>query len=130
MGLFSKFKRNRDDEPVDLDERSPQLGVKYRDLLLMNEIGKMAADLSQPRHVVFYLYAASEDTGQAMAGEARVRGFEAEVREPLPEYPGRWAVVCETHTVLTPDFVRESVDLFEGLAERHEAEYDGWEAAA
>lgn len=130
MGLFSKFKRNGDDAPVDLDERSPRLGIKYRDLLLMNEIAKRAADLSEPRHVLFYLYASSEVAGRAMAGEARARGFEAEVREPLPDYPDSWAVVCETHTVLTADFVREGVDFFEGLAERHRAEYDGWEAAA
>lgn len=130
MGLFSKLKRSRDDEPVDLNERSPRLGIKYGDLLLMNEIAKRAADLSQPRHVVFYLYAPSKEVGRLMAGEARGHGFGVEVREPLPEYPGSWAVVCETHAVLTPDFVRESVDLFEALAERHHADYDGWEAAA
>jgi hypothetical protein len=38
-------------------------------------------------------------------------------------------VKCETHEVLTPDFVRESVDFFEGLASAHRAEYDGWETA-
>jgi hypothetical protein len=129
MGLFSKFKRNRD-EPVDLDERSPQLGIKYRDLLLLDEISRTADDMSQPRHVLFYLDAQSQDAGQAIAAEARTHGFGAEVRWPLPEYPSRWAVVCETHTVLTAHFVRESVDLFEDLAERHQAEYDGWEAAA
>ncbi|NES25972.1 ribonuclease E inhibitor RraB [Micromonospora terminaliae] len=130
MGLFSKFKRSREDELVDLDDRSPRLGVKYRDLLLMNEIAKRAADLSQPRHVIFYLYAPSDDIGRLIAAEARTHGFEAQVRQPLPEYPGSWTVACETHVVLTPQFVRESVDLFEALAERHHADYDGWEAAA
>ena len=130
MGLFSKFKRSRDDEPVDLDERSPRLGIKYRDLLLMNEIAKTAADLSQPRHVIFYLDAPSEDVGRLIAAEACTHGFGADVREPLPEYPGSWTVACEIHAVLTPEFVRESVGLFEALAERHHADYDGWEAAA
>ncbi|MFE9202859.1 ribonuclease E inhibitor RraB [Micromonospora sp. NPDC007230] len=130
MGLFSKFKRGRGDEPVDLDGRSPRLGIKYRDLLLMNEVAKRAADLSQPRHVIFYLYAPSEDIGRLIAAAARTHGFDAEVREPLPEYPGSWTVACETHTVLTPEFVRESVDVFEALAEHHHADYDGWEAAA
>ena len=36
MGLFDKFKRGRDNAPVDLDERSPRLGVKYRDLMVMD----------------------------------------------------------------------------------------------
>jgi regulator of RNase E activity RraB len=130
MGLFSKFKRSRDEEPVDPNERSPQLGLRYRDLMVLNEVAKRAKDLSQPRHVVFYLYTPSEDTGHALAAEARDRGFQAGVREPLPEGSAGWAVVCEQHTVLTPDFVRESVDFFEALAERHQAEYDGWETAA
>jgi hypothetical protein len=29
--------------------------------------------------------------------------------------------------VLSPDFVRDSTDLFEELAQRFDAEYDGWE---
>jgi Regulator of ribonuclease activity B len=97
---------------------------------VLNELSKRAEDLSQPRHVVFYLYTTPEDTGHVLAAEARARGFQARVREPLPEGSASWAVVCEQHTVLTPDFVRESVDFFEALAERHQAEYDGWEAAA
>src|SRR5215211_3812641 len=132
MGLFDKFRRHNraDDEPVDLDERSPKLGVKYRDLILVNEIAKRAKDLSQPRHVLFHLYAPSQDIGDAMAGEARLRGYQTEVREPLQKYPGSWAVVCETQAVLSAGFVRDSVDFFEALARRHGAEYDGWEAAA
>src|SRR5690606_16865395 len=80
MSFFSRWRRGRRDEPVDLDERSPQLGLRYRDLILLNEIAKRAADLSQPRHVVFYLYAPSHLTGQAIADEARLKGFDASVR--------------------------------------------------
>jgi hypothetical protein len=29
MGVFRK---RRDDEPVDMNERSPQLGIRYKDL--------------------------------------------------------------------------------------------------
>jgi regulator of RNase E activity RraB len=129
MGLFDKFKRGRDNAPVDLDERSPRLGVKYRDLMVMDQVAKRAEDMSAPRHVVFHLYATSPQTGRALAAEARGRGFEAAVREPLSKYPDSWAVTCQTHAVLTPDFVRENVDFFEALADRHKAEYDGWEAA-
>ena len=64
-----------------------------------------------------------------MRREAELRGFTTEVREPLPDFPGQWAVVSETHAVASPDFVRDSVDFFEDLAERHGAEYDGWEAS-
>ena len=133
MGLFGKFRRGKGNQ-IDLDERSPKLGVKYRDLILMNEIAKQATDLSAPRHVLFYLFAPAKELGDLLASEARRRGFEATVREPspddCPDDSGSWSIVCETHTVLSADFVRDSVDFFEALADRHKAEYDGWEAAA
>ena len=38
--------------------------------------------------------------------------------------------VREMHAVTSPDFVREADDFFQRLADRHGAEYDGWEASA
>jgi hypothetical protein len=38
-------------------------------------------------------------------------------------------MVCERHAVTSPDFVREADDFFQDLADRHGAEYDGWEAS-
>lgn len=61
---------------------------------------------------------------------ARDRGFHAEVRDPLPEYPDQWSLVCEAHSVvLDPPTVRDNDNSFEALAQRHSAEYDGWEAS-
>ena len=65
-----------------------------------------------------------------MEREAKDAGWEPEVREPLPDFPGQWGVICERHAVTSPDFVREADDFFQGLADRHGAEYDGWEASA
>jgi hypothetical protein len=123
------FRRRRDVEPVDMNERSPQLGIRYKDLAVLDQLMKSGADLLQSRHVVYYSYASSEAVAQEMAHEAEANGFEAATREPLPELPGRWAVICETHAVTSPDFVRGSDDFFRGLADRHGAEYDGWEAS-
>jgi hypothetical protein len=121
------FRRRR--EPVDANERSPQLGLKHKDLAVLDGLMKAGADLSESRHVVYYSYAPSEEVAQAMRKEAESRGYVAEVREPLPDFPGQWAVVCETHAVTSPDVVREADEFFEGLANRHGAEYDGWEAS-
>jgi hypothetical protein len=120
VGLF----RRRDP-----NERSPQLGLKYKDLAVLGELDKAGADLSESRHVIFFSYAPSDEVGQAMRREVESNGFAAEVREPLPDFPGQWAVVCETHAVASPDFVRGAVDFFEDLAQRHGAVYDGWEAS-
>jgi hypothetical protein len=124
------FRRKSDDEPVDLNERSPQLGVKYKDLMVLDQLMKSGADLTASRHVVYYSYAPSEEVAQAMAREAEAAGWTTEVREPLPDYPDQWGVICEQHAVTSPDFVREADDFFQDLADRHAAEYDGWEASA
>jgi hypothetical protein len=123
------FRRGRDDEPVDMNERSPQLGLRYKDLAVMEQLMKNGADLTEPRHVIYYSYAPSEKTAQAIRREAETGGYSATVREPLPDFPGQWAVTCETHAVNSPDFVREADDFFQALADRHGAEYDGWEAS-
>jgi Regulator of ribonuclease activity B len=128
MPLFRK--KNRDEAPVDMNARSPKLGVKYKDLMVLDQLVKNGADLSASRHVVYYSYAPTELVAQAMAREAESQHFNTVVREPLPQYPDHWTLVCDMYAVTTPEFVRESDDFFEGLAGRHSAVYDGWEAAA
>lgn len=49
--------------------------------------------------------------------------------DPLPESPEEWGVTCETRAIVSPEFVRESGDLFDSLAAEHKADHDGWEAA-
>ena len=126
MRLF----RRKNDEPVDMSARSPQLGVRYKDLLVLDQLRKHGADLTASRHVIYYSYAPSKDVAQAMALEAAADHWSADVREPLPTRPDQWAVVCGKYAVTSPDFVREADDFFQGLADRHGADYDGWEAGA
>jgi hypothetical protein len=127
--LLRKKRHEGDDEPVDLNERSPQLGLKYKDLMILDGLTKSGADLTESRHVVHYSYAPSKDVADAMRDEADAAGWNAEAREPLPGFPDQWGVICERHAVTSPDFVRDSDDFFQGLADRHGAEYDGWEAS-
>ena len=65
-----------------------------------------------------------------MAHGAKSEGYSVEVREPLPQLPAQWSLICETHAVTSPDFVWGADDFFQTLADRHVAEYDGWEASA
>lgn len=124
MALFRKHKGKE----VLPDERSPDSGVKYKDLMVMNQLEEHGADLSEPREVVFYSYAPTLEVAQAMGAKAAAQGFDIEIREPLPEDPNLFAVICAVQAVLDPIFVRGAVEFFEGLATRHDAEYDGWEA--
>jgi hypothetical protein len=124
------FKKKREEDPVDLDARSPETGLKYKDLLVLGQLMQAGADLTQPRHVLHYLYFGSHEAATAASAEAVQHGFEAEVREPLPIQPDQWSLVCQRHgVVVDPTTVRDHDDLFEALAQRHGGDYDGWEAS-
>ena len=112
-----------------MNERSPQLGIRYKDLAVLDQLMKNGADLSESRHVVYYSYAPSEAVAQAMGHEAESNGFAVTIGEPLPDFPGQRPVRCEIYAVTSPEFVRDSDDFFQGLADRHGGEYDGWEAS-
>ena len=91
---------------------------------------KHGADLTQPRHVLYYLYFASSDLATKAADEARSQSFGTTVKEPLPEYPDRWSLTCEHRgVVLDTDMIRTNGDFFDSLAARFGGEYDGWEAS-
>jgi hypothetical protein len=129
MPLFSRSKP--DDQPVDPEARSPELGVKYKDLLLMGQLLQQGADLHQPRHALYYVYFPTRDAAEAAAIAARDAGYTCEVRDPLPEYPDQWLALCERpDAMIDPNGVNAADELFQGLADRLNGQFDGWEAAA
>ena len=129
MNLFKR--KPKDDEPVDPEARSPQLGIKYKDLGLLGQLMAQGADLTKPRHALYFLYFTSGDVAEAAAQEGRAAGYECTVRDPLPEYPGQWSVVCErSDAILSPDGVIGADNHFQEIADRLDGEFDGWEAAA
>jgi hypothetical protein len=123
------FRRKKRDE-LDPNARSPDTGLKYKDIALLGQMLQQGADLTKPRHVLYYLYFGSDDVARVAAEEGRAGGFACEVRDPMPEYPGQWSLVCERpDAVLDIETVRGADDLFQGIADRHGGEFDGWEAA-
>jgi hypothetical protein len=125
------FKRNKKEHaPVDPNDRSPQLGIKYKDLLVLGSLMQQGADLTRPRHALYYLYFSGRELAEAAAADGRAGGYQCEVRDPKPEYPGQWTVVCERpDAVLDPAGVIAADDLFQAMADRLGGEFDGWEAA-
>ena len=129
-GFLDRLRGKSDDEPVDMEARSLETGLKYKDIALLGEMLKQGADLSRPRHALYYLYFGTPEAAEAAAGDGRGAGYSCEVREPLRAYPGQWSVVCERpDAVLDIAGVRGADDLFQGIADRLEGEFDGWEAA-
>ena len=129
MPLFKR--KPRDEEPLDMNERSEQLGVKHKDLLVMGQLMQQGADLRQPRHAVYYLYFTDRNAAEKGAEEARRAAYTCEVREPLPEQPQEWSLVCErSDAVLDPNGVIAADTLVQDIADRLGGDFDGWEAAA
>ena len=129
MFLFKRKKEN--EEPVDLEARSPQLGIKYKDLQVLGQLMANGADLTKPRHALYYLYFTTREAAEDGADEGRTAGYTCDVRDPLPENPGHWTLLCErSDAVLAPEGVIAADDLFQGIADRLDGEFDGWEAAA
>jgi len=127
MALFRRKSEPAADDP---DARSPKTGLKYKDLEVVSLLVKRGADLSQPRHVLYYLYFHDPEVAARAADEARAMSFEASVNEPLPQHPRQWSLVCERHDiVLDSQTIRNNGDFFDGLAARFGGEYDGWEAS-
>jgi len=129
--VFLFKRKKKDDEPVDLEARSPQLGIKNKDLQLLGQLMAQGADLTKPRHALYYLYFATRDAADTAAVEGRAAGYACNVREPVAERPDRWSLVCERpDAVLDPASVIAADNLFQGVADRLGGEFDGWEAAA
>lgn len=125
------FKRKKGDESIDPDARSPQLGVKHKDLMLMRQLMAQGADLKQPRHAIYFLYFAERADAESGADEARAAGYTCSVRDPLDMNPDQWSLICERpDAVIDPSGVIAADDLFQGIADRLGGEFDGWEAAA
>jgi regulator of RNase E activity RraB len=127
MGLLS---RRRARQEVDLEERAPQTGLKFKDMLVLEALVRAGADVHAPRHVLYYLYFEHPDRAAAAATDAAGLGFDTEIREPTAGTSDSWTLVCERHDyMLTLDAVRENTDSFEEIAARHEGDFDGWEAS-
>lgn len=114
-------------QSVDLDERG-ETGVKYKDILVLEQLVQAGADLTAPRHVLYYLYFDGQEAAETAAAEARVQGFESNVH--LLDGAAQWTLKCERHDyTLSLDVVRDNTDYFDELAARHAGDYDGWEAS-
>lgn len=124
------FRRKSKRDQTDLESRGPRTGIKVKDLTVLNLLTERGADLSQPRHVLYYLYFDSEQIAQQGAEIASARGFDVAVDEPLPDQPNQWCLTCQKYgLVLDAATVRGNGDFFEHLASQLGGLYDGWEAS-
>lgn len=99
------------------------------DDLLLSQLAALGADLSQPRHVLHYLYFGDEASATAAERQVASAGYETTLNPPDESIP-QWSLRAETHGVVNGSTIEAIRTLFETVAEEHGGEYDGWEAAA
>ena len=98
------------------------------DRLALRQLAGRGADLAKPRHVIHFLYFATEADARA-AAEAIADTWNTKVEAPT-EVIAQWCVRADGTRTLGPDTVAAFRTWFEGIAAEHGGEYDGWEAAA
>jgi hypothetical protein len=53
----------------------PELGLTFKDLAVLHQLIESGATLTEPRQVVYYSYASSEDVARGMGREAEAKGY-------------------------------------------------------
>lgn len=113
-------------------ERTVPLDAATGDLMVLAELEKNGADLTQPRDLVHYLYVPSQGAAEKAAAELRSLGYTAEAKVAArvqPGDPNPWLVLANVDTVVDQGRVRWERARFDELALKYRGEYDGWEAA-
>lgn len=98
------------------------------DRLALRQLAGRGADLSKPRHVIHFLYFASERDA-CEAADALGESWKVEVEAPADGVE-QWCVKADGNRTLSPETVSAFRARFDELAAHHGGEYDGWEAAA
>ncbi len=98
------------------------------DRLALRQLAGRGADLSKPRHVIHYVYFASERNAHE-AAEDIGDTWKTEVEAPTGD-DEQWCVKADGNRTLSFETATAFRSWFVELAERHGGEYDGWEAAA
>ncbi len=103
------------------------------DRAVLDQLREVSVDLSQPHEVTHYLYLPSREASKQAAEALRARGFvvqEEMAADAAENPPNPFFVRATAKAVLTDQGVQEARQVLEELAEFHNGEYDGWEAAA
>jgi Regulator of ribonuclease activity B len=99
------------------------------DRIILRQLQGAGVDLTRPRHVLHFVYFASEADAREAAAAAESAGYEVAVTEPSEEIE-QWGVRAESTRVVDYTTVAGFRSFFERIAEEHGGEYDGWEAAS
>lgn len=99
------------------------------DRLALRQLAGRGADLAKTRHIIHFLYFATEDDARTAAAAITEASWTATVEHPTDTID-QWCVRVDGHRTVAPETVAAFRSWFENVAAAHGGEYDGWEAAA
>ncbi len=131
MSLFTRNAKTRgsDVRGAGQIDRFREHGVPVDDVMTLQQLVGAGADLSRPRHVIYFVYFDDPVRADAAAARASLAGYRAKSSELPGAYAGTWSLNAEVITVLDPETVIEAGDFFRAIAGEWGGDYDGWEAS-
>ncbi|MDN4477336.1 ribonuclease E inhibitor RraB [Demequina lignilytica] len=84
------------------------------------------ADVTAPRESEFFLSFTSEPKVRLAVDELRAMRITHELVEPSHDIPEWMVFVRGFNKPLVPDYLRETIDLCERIADQYGGEYEGW----
>ena len=106
----------------------PPATAEEADLITIQKLAGMRADLSQPRQIVHFLELWSGLAVEEAKDALERAGYEVTVEQP-DEETTHYLVRAEAVRVVSSTTVPAFRAWFEKLAAEHGGEYEGWEAA-
>ena len=103
------------------------------DRMVLEQLFKASADLSQPREIIHYLYLPTKSSATVAAENLQLCGYTSKIgmaANANDNPPNPWLVLATIHGLANADTIRAARRIFEELAAKLDGEYDGWEAAA
>lgn len=103
------------------------------DKMILEQLAKSGADLTQQREVLHYLYVPTQEASHRIASKLREEGYEVTERasaDAAKKPLNPWLVLARKVTLVNSQTVEEMRVRFESLAKEANGDYDGWEAAA
>lgn len=131
MSLFTRNTKSRGSGAWGAGQidRFREHGVPVEDVMVLQQLVGAGADLSRPRHVIYFVYFDDPIRADDAAVRAGLAGYRAKSSELPGAYAGTWSLNAEVVTVLDPATVVQAGDLFRSIAGQCGGDYDGWEAS-
>lgn len=111
--------------------------IRDGDRQVLAALSEHGADLTKPTHIIHYLYFLSAGAADEAATYLRLNGFHnvrAERSPPINLWERivgskTFSCIAEQTAVPSEEHVFRTTDQLRALADQHNGEYDGWEAA-